>query len=193
MQFERGQLGPSTAPALWGEVKSGMRVGEVGIESSGLLLPDPKAGAVPYIAGGGGASLSPPEHLSLAGGGSYFWSFGTRVGGSAQLRLQCKSFTTLPHAPHHGDHVSHWSLPRVSKTCHRHGPGPLPTTSRRLLAWLPSLLWSVNRSFGDTGPMAFEAGSWPLTMFQKSCAKALRAGLNPGFSPSAPLSQAGMA
>lgn len=96
MQLKWGQLGPNVAPAFGGEAGPGTKAGEVGMRSPGLLLPHPKAGAVPYSAGGGGVSLFLPEHLSLGGVGSYFWSLGTRVGGSAQLPLQCKSFTTQP-------------------------------------------------------------------------------------------------
>lgn len=59
------------------------------MNSPGLLLPH-------RAAGGGCVSLFLPEHLSLGGVGSYFWSLGTRVGGSDQLPLQYKSLTTRP-------------------------------------------------------------------------------------------------
>lgn len=55
-----------------------------------------KSAVIPKVAGGGGVPQFFPEHLSLRGVGSYFWSLGTRVGGLAQLQLQCRSFTTRP-------------------------------------------------------------------------------------------------
>lgn len=72
--------------------------------------------------------------------------------------------------------------------CHRHGPGLLPSISHHLLAQTAPVCSSVNRSFGDTGPTAFEAGSWPLIVFRETPAKALSSGLGPGFSPRAPRS-----
>lgn len=122
-----------------------------------------------------------PEHLALGGVGSYFWRLGTRVGGSAQLPLQRESFPTRP--PRWGP-----TFPLESAQGEGDGPQPRPRAPANHFALAagmgcPSLLWSVNRSFGDTGSTAFEAGSWPLTRFRKPSAKALSAGLLPGFSP----------
>ena len=131
-EMETAPAWAEPVPSSWGAVGWGVKVGG----GPGLcFLPHPKAGAVPQAAGGDGVSLLLPEHLSLGGGGSYFWSLGTRVGGSAQLLLRCKSLTT--RLPRQGPAVP-WSLPRMRETCCRRDPGPLPTTSHRLLAWAAS-------------------------------------------------------
>lgn len=111
------------------------------------------------------------------------------MGSSARLSSRCNA-TALPPDLHSGDRPSCWSRLRGRETCHRHDPGPLPTTSHRLLAQAAPICSGPSTGLLET-PTAFEACSWPPTMLRKPSARALSAPLLPGFPSSAPLTPAG--
>ena len=107
----------------------------------------------------------------------------------ARLGSRCNA-TASPPDLHGGDRPSWGSRPRGRETCHRHDPGPLPTTSHHLLAQSAPVCSGLSTGLLET-PTAFEVCSWPPTMFRKPSARALSAVLLPGFPSSAPLTQAG--
>lgn len=117
------------------------------------------------------------SRASISGSvGSYFWSLGTGVGGLAQLPLPCKALPLW--AP-----SSRWSLPRMREPCHRHGPGPLPTTSHRLLARAAPGCSGLSTGHLETlgqRPARQAPGPWPRC----EAVPKPRAARVPGFSPS---------
>lgn len=88
----------------------------------------------------------PSEHLLLGGVGSYFWSSGTRVGGWAQVPLQCRRCSTFYAAQGMKRYVTDMA------------EGSCQALLSATLGYL-SGLQSVNRSFRDIGSTAFKAES----------------------------------